>query len=274
MSKQPVTNLCPEVDKTKPFRLNLNVSGESLHRLPETDPQFHGLENSEPISLAQGLLQNETELDFKGKVCLAVVLSYALLDFCGEPWFPGGWTKHSIHLMQINDKLVLRPALITKVSPAPQIGRNNPLARNDLKLLCHGILLMEIFRQESLAIAVKGGGEFASLKQSAQKSFDAIKWDVHERYRQAVEACILDERLTVLADSAGVQNDFVQMFCNAVISPLEHECEALCGQQDPDEMITSMKLPTVKQKKPAVMVPHLQKPKVSLQAQPEPSKTY
>ena len=59
-----------------------------------------GFENGESVSLAEGFFGNETELDIDGKLCLAVVLSYSLLDFCVEPWFPDGWTKNGIYLLQ------------------------------------------------------------------------------------------------------------------------------------------------------------------------------
>jgi hypothetical protein len=79
-----------------------------------------GLEDGESVSLAEGFFGNETELDIKGKLCLAVVLSYALLDFCVDPWFPDGWTKNGIYLLQYGGHLLLRPILVTYLRPTPK----------------------------------------------------------------------------------------------------------------------------------------------------------
>lgn len=72
-------------------RLLLNIDGQSLVKLTETDPGISELRNVEYVSLAEGLLNNDTELDIDSKTCLAVVLSHSLLDFCWESWFPVGW---------------------------------------------------------------------------------------------------------------------------------------------------------------------------------------
>ncbi|KAI8948471.1 hypothetical protein F4801DRAFT_557012 [Xylaria longipes] len=114
--RQPVTRLCPVVSNRESNRLNFQIEDGSLLRLPETKPKMEELENGDAVSLADSLLQNDTELDFKGKSCLAVIISYSLLDYCQGPWFTGGLTRYTVHLIQQGPHLFLRPFLVTDMS--------------------------------------------------------------------------------------------------------------------------------------------------------------
>ena len=173
----PVTDLCKTIDSKTTSRLNLNVDGTSLFQLAETDLEMKGLENGKSVSLAEGFFGNETELDIDGKLCLAVVLSYSLLDFCGEPWFSDGWTKNGIFLLQHSGHLLLRPILVTYLRPTAK-GSQPPRVESDLKLLFHGILLMEIFKQAPLPLQMNHGKDIDidDLRKMARKEFDAVKW--------------------------------------------------------------------------------------------------
>jgi hypothetical protein len=210
-----------------------------------------GLEKGESVSLAEGLFGNETELDIKGKLCLAVVLSYSLLDFCWEPWFPRGWTKNSLYLLQCRGHLLLRPFLATYVRPTSSGSQPTGVA-NELKLLFHGILLMEIFKQAplSLELDLRNDIDIHDLKKVARKEFDDVKWDLCERFRQSAEACIEGYQCDKLDIQEDPEELFATTFFRRVINPLETEFTSVWGDRDPDEVLAQLKLPSIKRKKP------------------------
>ncbi|UPL04373.1 hypothetical protein LCI18_015307 [Fusarium solani-melongenae] len=198
-------------------------------------------EKCEPVSFTKGFLENETELGFEGKVCLAVVLSYAFLDFCGQPWFPRGWTKDGLYLMQHGRNLFLKPFLVRDMA-ARVGGSKSPAtlaAVRATKLLHHGILLMEIFRQDALRATPKPDGKAASLRDKAQEWSKSIEWDLCERFGQAVEAYIKGELVDSsifnpssqsAADSSAScsssaaeisDEEFAGLFCDRILGPLE-----------------------------------------------------
>jgi hypothetical protein len=240
------------MDALRASRLNLNINGTVLSRLAETDPELCGLETGNTVSLADGLFGNETELDYKGKLCLALVLSYSLLDFCGEPWFPLGWTKHGISLLQMFNQLLLRPALLTNLDQAAETTLLSS-SSSDFKFLFHGILLMEIFNQAPTQQAnIRNDIVLEDLRKVARDEFDSIAWGVYERFQQSVEACIEGHKGDNLDNS---ENSFVANFCREVIDPLEMDFVSLWGDQDPDQILSGLKLPGIKFKKPPLPPP-------------------
>ncbi|KAJ5811811.1 subtilase family domain-containing protein [Penicillium riverlandense] len=151
-------------------RLHRNIEGQSLFKLPETDP---------------GGTVEQSELDIDSKTCLAVVLSHSLLDFCWEPWFLNGWSKSSIKLLQNCESLSLRPTLATSLRPRSR-DPSLPTMRNDLKLLFHGILLMEIFKQAEIPLAMNHQDmiiDIESFRVTARKEFGQINWAIYEGFR-------------------------------------------------------------------------------------------
>jgi hypothetical protein len=263
-----VTDLCAIIKKSK-TRLNLNVDGVSLSRQAETDLQMKNFEDCEPVSFTKGFLENETELGFEGKVCLAVILSYAFLDFCGKPWFPGGWTKDSLYLMQHGGNLFLQPFLVTNMA-ATQRESKPPApatAARAMKLLHHGILLMEIFQQDPLRVTPKPGGKVASLEDTAQESFKSIEWDLCERFGQVVGTCIKGKFIdsAIISSIPSLQSaadpsashsssppeisdeDFGRLFCERILAPLEADFASQWQGKDPDQVISTLKLPSIKQ---------------------------
>jgi hypothetical protein len=261
-----VTDLCTAMNNMTTSRLNLNIDGEFMFQLDETNLQMTRLEDIESVSLAEGLFGNETELDIKCKICLAVVLSYSLLDFCWEPWFPGGWTKGGINLLQYSRQLLLRPTLVTYIRRHPE-GSYPFRVSNDLKLLLHGILLMEVFKQEALPfqLNLRDITKIDDFRLKARKEFDAVPWGVSEGFRQSVEACIDGFRDGSLDISEDTEDSFARNFCKAVINPLERDFTTLWGDKDPDQVLSELKLPSIKRKK---LLPSPPKPK------PKPKPVY
>jgi hypothetical protein len=245
-----VEDLCTIMNNMTTFRLNLNIDGEYIFQLNETNLQMTGLEEVESVSLAEGLFGNDTDLSIPSKTCLALVLSYSLLDFCWEPWFPGGWTKGGINLLQYNYHLLLRPTLVTNIRRQPE--SSNPFTvSNDLKLLFHGILLMEIFKQEALPfqLNLRSMTNIADIRVKARKEFDAVPWGVSEGFRQSVDACIDGFRGDNLDISEDIGDSFATNFCNGVINSLERDFITLWGNKDPDQVLSELKLPSIKHKK-------------------------
>jgi hypothetical protein len=240
-----VLSLCTSIQDTTESAIHLSVERGALYQhivsgAACTLMATQGISES----LSRGLLQNETELDIKSKICLATVLSYALLDFCGEPWFPCGWTKDGIHLLRHNQVLYLRPALIAQVPT--RFTSTASATTNDLRLLYHGILLMEIFLQDALTINLRqdSGLGVEELRGLAREEFEAMegKWDVYERYKQAVEVCI--EGIIV---GDGLSNDeaFAMSFCQSVVDPLEADYTSLWGSRDLDKVVSELEMPIV-----------------------------
>ncbi|KAF4633983.1 hypothetical protein G7Y89_g4133 [Cudoniella acicularis] len=244
-----VTDLCTTMDNLTTSRLNLNIDGKSMFQHAETDLQLTGLEDVESVSLEEGLFCNETELDIGSKTCLALVLSYSLLDFCWKPWFPGGWTKSGICLLQYSRQLLLRPTLVTYIRQHPKSSDPSKVS-SDLKLLFHGILLIEIFKQASLPSGVNlGETVIEDFRVKARKEFDAVKWGVSEGFRQSAGACIDGFQDHKLDTSENTEESFATDFCKAVIGPLERDFISLWGDKDPDQVLSELKLPSIKRKK-------------------------
>ena len=256
ISRLPVSDLCKTVCSTDSSRLHLNVDGASLFQLSLTVQAKKDLEEGEPVTLAEGLFSNETELDISGKVCLALILSYSLLDFCGEPWFPIGWTKNGICFLQNGAHLSLQPMLVTSINPAIGAARLTKVP-TDLKLLFHGILLLEVFRQEPLPKNLNIGKtvEIEHLRKLARAEFEVVKWGVCERFKHVVESCIDGGYGDQLDDSEDTDEAFAKLFCRIVIDPLRSDFSSLWRDLDPDEVITQLKLPCIKRKRPPPPAP-------------------
>jgi hypothetical protein len=247
------SDLCEFVTRNAQARPSLQLEQDLLFQLAETGGERKTAEVWEPVSLAKGFFENQTELNMKGKVCLAVVLSYSLLDFCGEPWFPAGWTKGGIYFLQSAAQLQLRPTLMTSI-PVITKKLQQLSVPKEIKLLWHGILLMEIFRQEPLPINTNAdeNTDVKILRSAAREQFDTMNWDVCEWSRQAVKTCIegdLGDNLLPGA-SENPEGSFAQAFCQRVLALLEKDFFSLWGTRDPDEELSRLKLPSVKRKKP------------------------
>ncbi|KAF3910745.1 Subtilisin [Orbilia brochopaga] len=272
MSRKPVirwleTDITVRESLPNPLRVNLGVDGRSLFRRGETGIQMKKFKECEPVSLSSGFLENDAELGFEGKICLAVVLSFSFLDFCGKPWFPRGWTKDTIHLMQDDDSLSLQPFLVTDILSdrrGPSTGATAAIW--EAKLLHHGILLMEIFQQDTLRLRPKQEKTLPSQKDMAKAWFKSIKWDVCERWAQAVEACIngtlidglnASSRLAAqdAASPLGSQPPtpaeisseiFAKVFYEEILAPLEADFASQWPNQNPDQAISTLKLPSMR----------------------------
>lgn len=262
--RNAVTDLCAVMGKSS-TRLNLNIEGSSLSNHADTESQMEKFENCELTTFTEGFLENDSELQIQEKICLAVILSYAFLDFCGKPWFPKGWSKDSLHLMQHDKTLFLHPFLVTNMASQPgEVKLPASVTENRAEtLLRHGILLMEVFEQTTLRKTSRPDGKDNSLKHMAQEWFRSIDWGVSERFCQVVRICIQGTLLTGvvvpstssrLSSSIPFTNaelskeNFVTLFCERVLAPLEADFLSQWQNKDPDEVMLTIKLPSIKQK--------------------------
>lgn len=234
-------------------RLDLDINGKDIYRLPDSGLQLNELRSGEIVTLSQGILQsnNVGELNSRVRICLAVVLSWSLLDFCDEPWFRGGWTKDTIHMMRHNNHLCLRPLLVTEMCSPTPTGRTSTRSRMNehLLFLHHGFLLMEIFRQEPFDTNLNIGAtqDIAEVRHTLQQLYSQVNWDVHERYRQSVKACIDASQSSNPNYASESPTMLTRAFCESVIGPLQVEYEKDWGNKDPDEVIAKIKLPILQQ---------------------------
>jgi len=244
--KIQVTSLCKSIQDVASSPIHFSVEKGALYQYDVEDAaNTKSMSQGTSTSLSDGLLENESILGPKAKICLATVLSYSLLDFCGEPWFPGGWTRDGIYLLRYGQRLSLRPALIARVAQEATAPTSSIM--NDVRLLYHGILLMEIFRQEALPIDLCRSKEMSvdDLREFARKEFASMEesWDVCERYKQSVEACIEG---MVLGDESEDEEAFAAAFCQNVIDPLETDYMSLWENKDLDEVVSELQMPIVK----------------------------
>jgi hypothetical protein len=245
-----IPDLCKSLGNTQAPRLSLNIESGKIFQHVESVLEPQPTSERESTSLSDGYLHNHTELSINGKICLALVLSYALLDFCGKPWFPGGWTRDGICFLQHGAYLSLLPTLITSIRDTSDTAQKHETS-SDMKLLLHGILLMEVFQQVELRINLKDilVEEIDKTRSFALKEFAKLDWGVCERYRIAVEACL--EGSKVIEDFESTEDEiFVKAFCQSVIAPLQSDYKSQWRDQDPDEVISELKLPKVECKKP------------------------
>lgn len=238
------------------------MDGKSLLCHSQTDIEMAVFQEYEPVSFTKGFLENSSRLAFDGKICLAVVLSLSFLDFCGKPWFPGGWNKNNLYLMQDGLSLSLRPFLITEMKPREkELFVKATVAIWEAKLLDHGILLMEIFQQDGFREPLKRPGKgpptLKERKKLARAWFNSINWDVYERWYHAVKVCIdgtiIDmfnmtsisavQESPQLVPAESLNENFAGLFHKAIISPLEADFALVWSKESPDQVISTLKLP-------------------------------
>lgn len=170
----------------------------------------------------------------------------------------------SIFLMQTSDSFLFQPFLITDLKKKKSTpSREASVASWEAKLLHHGILLMEIFKQEAFpSLHKRARKALPDRKETAQacKAWSqSIKWGHFQHWRQAVEACIngkLMESLhniwkptaqdtKPLTKAKSLDECFSMLFCDAVLAPLEAEFATHWPNQDPDKVISTLKLARV-----------------------------
>ncbi|KAL6803552.1 hypothetical protein J3E68DRAFT_422516 [Trichoderma sp. SZMC 28012] len=261
-----IQSLCALTTESNRARVNLKLVDRWLRPRNKADIQMNQFQTCKPTKLSEAFLNHVTALNFGGKICLAVVLSFAFLGFCGEPWFSGDWNMDSIFLMQTSDGFRLQPFLITDLKrKKSRPSMEAVVAYWEAKLLHHGILLMEIFKQEAFPSpkrARKALPDRKDIAQSCKAWSESIKWGHYEHWRQAVEACI-DGRLMEsfhniwrpttqdtkpLAKVGSLEECFSMLFCDAVLAPLEAEFATHWPDQNPDEVISTLKLARVDKK--------------------------
>jgi hypothetical protein len=242
--------------------MKLNVEDKTLHQL--IDGSGHGnkqLEDVHPVSLATTLFwKDQITLNRKTKACMALVLSYSLLDYCGEPLFPEGWTSEGIYFLERNKTVMLQPALVACMHTST--GKSYHGAPLNRRLLQHAVLLMELFAQDKLQLQLDSNIEVA--RSLVRKQFDNFAWEECERYRQAVEACIDGDEGFRLAAQQFTSPDDAQTasqsrYFSRVIDPLEADFATLWGDDaDPDHIISTLtckaRPPTPRPKSAAIMV--------------------
>jgi hypothetical protein len=245
--------------------LLLDIDDATLFHVTQLDHLPKSIETAEPITLAEGLFWKDQEiLNPKAKVCLALILSYSLLDFCGEQWFPNGWQSNGIFLLQDGKNLMLRPTLLAQMHSSITQPFKPPAQSQDRQLLFHAILLLEVFKQEPLKLRQYYTTDVETLRKMVQAQFDVMDrfkgWGLNERYRQAVGACIKgleSKKLQEDDQKTNIVPEFLDMYFARIIDPLQTDFSILWGNDsDPDKVVSELTArgkPPNPKPKPALM---------------------
>ncbi|KAL6820174.1 peptidase S8/S53 domain-containing protein [Trichoderma sp. SZMC 28015] len=262
-----VRNICSLTGQRNMARVNLKVIGGSLYRNNRAENQMMHFQNCEPANLREAFLENTTDLKFSNKICLAVVLSYSFLHFCGKPWFAGGWNRDNIFLMHNNTNVSLQPFLITEIIE-PESGSSIEATTEswEAKLLDHGILLMEILNQDTFPSPPKQAGETLlarkDIAEVCKRWVEPTVWKHHPEWRQAVEACISGRLINNFkncsrsnsrdpdgpdgSQSLSLEGDldkaFAGLFYEEILTPLETAFASEWPGKDPDKLISTLKI--------------------------------
>ncbi|KAK4560466.1 hypothetical protein LTR86_005662 [Recurvomyces mirabilis] len=246
-TRRKIRDLCSTIESSATQTLKLDLDGRKLFQLMSSAEDNSSPPNMKLVSLANGLFAlQETELGIAGKLCLCIVLSYSILDFCGEPWFPAGWTKSGIHFFQDDKVLRLRPMLVTPVQPARDTLSTSSVAMSSL-LLSHAALMMEIYRQSPFSKdeVTRAAEDRSTYRAFLRSSLQNMNWDVHERFKQAVQSCLDISEMEWVYGDAEVEGRLDSAFCQRVIGMLLSDFNAICGAIEPDVFISSLCLPRV-----------------------------
>jgi hypothetical protein len=250
------------INQSTGYQLELKLDGKNLFHITNSRIRKAEAEDIQLISLAKGLFwRDQQAINLKTKTCLALVMSYALLDFCGEPWFPEGWTRNGLHFLQREKRLLLRPILVTN------FGRHihslsQPKVAADLKLLYHAVLLMEIFMQAPADLKLDPAGKLEVLRGLVRQEYDAIEWGESENFQRSVEACIDGTMIQKLEQPPkDTEAHFVSFYYRSVLDRLNMDFHTLWPEtnSDPDEIIAGLTIKRAPQKGAAPPIPH-QKP--------------
>lgn len=251
-AEHKVKDLCAEISPMKQYCLDLHVIDRNLYRLPNSNLKMEEFRCGELVTFSNGILRSDAigELSPKVRVCLAVVLSWSLLDFYDEPWFRGGWTKDTIHMMRYENDMFLRPLLVTEMRPpvASSQPDTQPRVNEGLLFLRHGLLLVEIFRQGPADTNFDHGtrSDHEEAKGKLKKIYRDTTWGNYHKFRQSVKACI-DANETDTTTPITDPTNFAQYFCENVIEPLQHHYQQEWGSNDPDVVIADIKIPMLHQ---------------------------
>jgi hypothetical protein len=235
--KRNVEHVCKTIHKILPnSRLQLVIKDASLY---ETQSRGAVLKvaNLIPSATLFDVLSGPT-LNFECKIKFAVIVAYNFLYLCDGPWLPCPWDKRAIKFLESDQSSVigeiLRPLLAANFSATPTPS-TLPEGRfhKDQARLALGILLLEIFEQQAIE-GLRDEEEDCTDSDllstdtnlfTADRIFERIDWDVHEKYAEAVSACLDD------ADVDGKpwgHIDHCQYIYTRVIKPLEQELEDYC----------------------------------------------
>lgn len=189
------------------------------------------------ISLADLFRDDAPTLSREAKIHLAVLLAYSMLNLRNGPWLPQPWDNNKIIFLRSDEKILLRPHVPYIPSPSQIIlddtGDEHYL---DLERRALGILLLEIFLQQSVESLLVPGENFIDTDGIADAKFlvacdalepDKYDWEGSDDYVSAIEAC-LDFQMN--ADGSDPDEESYRIFlCDQVIEPLERE---LCAKWD------------------------------------------
>lgn len=231
--------ICETIQRVTRRKIRLEVDEESVRIVPCTESPEEAWENGDFVSLEHGLLgPNQDELLHRYRLCLASVLSYALLDFCDEPWFPGGWTRKNIFFFQRSTQLLLRPTLVTNTYSA-----GNYTTSDTIKLLSHGILLMEIFQQKQISFNANDilTGNLTALRSFAYEEYRKVNWDNFEWYKACVWECIDGQTSQSLVSS----EKYFHRKVLRIIDMLLSDHLVIWDGVEPDVLLESVVLPSV-----------------------------
>jgi hypothetical protein len=124
---------------------------------------------------------------------------------------------------------------------------------------------MEIFQQDSFQHSIDKNGKVQSLEHSAYTLFRSIDWDVCERLVQIVEICIQGELVDLCSQPNEISDEeFVRLFCEKILSPLEADFALFYPKEDPDQVIPRLSLPRMALKAPASFMAKTKKPKIKI----------
>jgi hypothetical protein len=232
--KRNVEHVCRTIHKILPNScLKLIVNDRSLYETQSRSAVLK-IANLVPSATLLDVLSGPT-LNFECKIKFAVILAYNFLYLCGSPWLPSPWDKRAIRFLGSDQSLVfgeiLRPLLAANYSLAPTPDPlPEGLFHKDQARLALGILLLEVFEQQAIEELRVEAEDYADSDIDANlftaaRVFEKIDWDVHEKYAEAVSACLDDAEIDgkPWGDDAHCQYIYTR-----VVKPLEQELEDYC----------------------------------------------
>jgi hypothetical protein len=116
---------------------------------------------------------------------------------------------------------------------------------------------MEVFQQAPLSVNIDttNATEILKLREGVRETFESMHFNVSDGFRQAVKACIDHDMADPWDTPDGTEDAFARKFCEEVVGPLEADFKSLSKGDDPDAVLSGLKLPIAGRRKPPLVAP-------------------
>ncbi|KAI1123793.1 hypothetical protein F5Y10DRAFT_45532 [Nemania abortiva] len=227
-----VLGICDLVSQsqTRDYILSLKLKGEALDFIQELHPGDRQL--SLPITLEtvlrQGAADKKSRMTPKQRTLMALDIASSIIQLRETCWFSPAFSSRVIKCIPGANAKSARVSTVAFVEQVTELSRaSSPGCEPKVALLELTILLFELWHHETLEMwaAESGFGETGTTRErlaAAMEWRDATAEEFPVLYLEAAEQCL---SLCVQRSRKWDDDEFLKLYCENVIRPLQKSCE-------------------------------------------------